>query len=147
MLHFLSLAQYAAAAIAKSPPIPTGVQGFVYDARTALLPFMFVFNTDLLLLGVDSWLHIGLIFITSTVAMFAFSNITLNFFIVKNRIYETVLLVLVVALLMLPQYFANLLSFGESWGKLAIYILGMALYGVIFLMQKPRVPQLSATAS
>ncbi len=110
---------------------------------------MFVFNTDLLLLGVDSWLHIALIFITATVAMFAFSNITLNFFIAKNRIYETLLLLLVVALLMLPNYFAELLSLGESWGKFGIYVLGMALYGFIYFIQRPRAPsqQVSAAAS
>ncbi len=102
----VGLAAYAAAAIAKSDPIPTGVQGFTYDVRTALLPFMFVFNTDLLLLGIDSWVHISFVFITGTVAMLAFSNLTLNFFLVKNRIYETALLVLVVAMLMLPNYFA-----------------------------------------
>ena len=40
----VGLAAYAAAAIAKSPPIPTGIQGFMYDIRTAILPFMFIFN-------------------------------------------------------------------------------------------------------
>jgi TRAP-type uncharacterized transport system fused permease subunit len=46
----VGLAAYAAAAISRGDPIKTGVQGFAYDIRTALLPFMFIFNTDLLLI-------------------------------------------------------------------------------------------------
>jgi TRAP transporter 4TM/12TM fusion protein len=134
----VGLAAYAAAAIAKSDPIPTGVQGFMYDIRTALLPFMFVFNTDLLLWGVDSWLKIVVIFITAVIAMFAFANLTQNFFIAKNRIHEALLLVLVVALLMRPGFFASRLSFGESWGNFAIYGLGFAVYALIYVLQRPR---------
>ena len=44
----VGLAAYAAAAISRGDPIKTGVQGFSYDIRTALLPFLFIFNTDLL---------------------------------------------------------------------------------------------------
>ncbi len=50
----VGLAAFAAAAIAKSDPVKTGVQGFGYDIRTAILPFMFIFNTDLLLINVTS---------------------------------------------------------------------------------------------
>jgi TRAP-type uncharacterized transport system fused permease subunit len=48
----VGLAAYAAAAISRGDPIKTGVQGFAYDIRTALLPFLFIFNTDLLLIDV-----------------------------------------------------------------------------------------------
>jgi TRAP-type uncharacterized transport system fused permease subunit len=135
----VGLAAYAAAAIAKSDPIPTGVQGFMYDIRTALLPFMFVFNTDLLLWGIDSWLKIVVIFITAVIAMFAFANLTQNFFITKNRIYESILLVLVVALLMRPAFFADLVSLEQSWSKFVIYGVGFAVYALIYVLQKPRV--------
>jgi TRAP transporter 4TM/12TM fusion protein len=134
----VGLAAYAAAAIAKSPPIPTGVQGFMYDIRTALLPFMFIFNTDLLLWNITSWVHIIIIFFTAVVAMFAFANLTQNFFIARNRIYESALMIGVVALLMRPYYFVDLLSITPSWGKFFIYFLGIALYGLIYLMQLPR---------
>ncbi len=143
----VGLAAYAAAAIAKSDPIPTGIQGFMYDIRTALLPFMFVFNTDLLLWGIDSWLQIIVIFTTAVVAMFAFANLTQNFFIAKNRIYESALLVLVVAMLMRPHYFSDLLSFGENWGKFAIYVLGVAVYALIFFLQKPRADRAMAMSA
>ena len=51
----VGLASYAAAAIAKSDPIRTGLQGFTYDMRTAIIPFFFVFNSDLILQGINSW--------------------------------------------------------------------------------------------
>ena len=58
----VGLAAYAASAIAKSDPIRTGVQGFTYDLRTAVLPFMFFFNHELLLIGVKSPAHMVWIF-------------------------------------------------------------------------------------
>ena len=45
----VGLAAFAAAAISKGDPIKTGIQGFSYDIMTAILPFMFIFNTDILL--------------------------------------------------------------------------------------------------
>ena len=48
----VGLAAYAAAAISKGDPIRTGIQGFSYDIRTAILPFMFIFNTSILLIDV-----------------------------------------------------------------------------------------------
>ena len=58
----VGLAAYAAAAISKGDPIRTGVQGFIYDIRTAVLPFLFIFNTQLLMIGIDtvSYTHLTL---------------------------------------------------------------------------------------
>src|SRR3546814_4398584 len=50
----VGIAAYAAAAISGADPIRTSVQGFIYDLRTAILPFMFFFNPSLLLIGVES---------------------------------------------------------------------------------------------
>jgi TRAP-type uncharacterized transport system fused permease subunit len=50
----VGLASYAAAGIARCDPIKTGVTAFGYSMRTAILPFMFIFNTQLLLIGIDS---------------------------------------------------------------------------------------------
>ncbi|HMQ10300.1 MAG TPA: TRAP transporter permease [Oligoflexia bacterium] len=46
----VGLAAYAAAAIAKSDPIKTGIQGFIFDMRTAALPFIFILNTQFILI-------------------------------------------------------------------------------------------------
>lgn len=88
----VGLAAFAAAAIAKSDPIRTGIQGFTYDIRTAILPFMFVFNTQLLLMGIDTWWHLGLTILSAITAMLLFSAATQGWWFVKNKWWETVLL-------------------------------------------------------
>jgi TRAP transporter 4TM/12TM fusion protein len=136
----VGLAAYAASAIAKSDPIRTGIQGFTYDIRTAILPFMFVFNPDLLLIGITSWWHIVVIFTTGVLAMFAFAALTQNFFIAKNRIYEAILLAGVTLILLRPQLFMGYLHFGT---KFIWYVIGTALFGFIYMIQLPRVRAMS----
>ncbi len=131
----VGLAAYAASAIAKSDPIRTGIQGFTYDIRTAILPFMFVFNTDLLLINVTSWWHGVVIFVTGVLAMFAFAALTQNFFIAKNRIYEAILLAGVALMVLRPQVFMSYLHFGNTF---VWYAIGLALFGFTYLIQLPR---------
>ncbi|ASI89918.1 TRAP transporter permease [Vibrio mediterranei] len=88
----VGLAAFAAAAIAKSDPIRTGIQGFTYDIRTAILPFMFIFNTQLLMMGIDSWWHLALTVISAIIAMLIFSAATQGWWFTKNKWWETVLL-------------------------------------------------------
>jgi TRAP-type uncharacterized transport system fused permease subunit len=68
----VGLAAYAAAAISGADPIRTGIQGFLYDMRTAILPFMFVFNPGLLLIGVDNWFVEIWIVLSALVGMLSF---------------------------------------------------------------------------
>ncbi|MBW1715650.1 MAG: TRAP transporter permease [Deltaproteobacteria bacterium] len=131
----VGLAAYAASAIAKSDPIRTGIQGFTYDIRTAILPFMFIFNSDLLLIGIQSLPHIAFVFIMGVISMFAFAALTQNFFIARNRIYESILLAAVVLMGLRPQVFMNYLHFGN---KFIWPIIGLALFGFIYLIQVPR---------
>ncbi len=88
----VGLAAFAAAAIAKSDPIRTGIQGFTYDIRTAILPFMFVFNTQLLMMGISSWWHLLLTIISATLAMLIFSAATQGWWFTRNKWWETILL-------------------------------------------------------
>jgi TRAP transporter 4TM/12TM fusion protein len=109
----VGLAAYAAAAIAKSPPIPTGLQGFMYDIRTAILPFMFIFNADLILHNISSWPQGLLIFAMACVGNFAFASATQGWFVAKNRFYQ------------------------RYW----TYLIGLGIYGLLYLMQRPRTPK------
>jgi TRAP transporter 4TM/12TM fusion protein len=131
----VGLAAYAAAAIAKSDPIRTGIQGFTYDIRTAILPFMFIFNTDLLLIGITSWWHIVIIFATGVLAMFSFAALTQNYFIAKNRIHESILLAAIALILLRPDLFIEYTHFGN---KFIWYIVGFVIYGGTYLLQLPR---------
>jgi len=142
----VGLAAYAAAAIAKSPPIPTGIQGFMYDIRTAILPFMFIFNTDLILHNIYSWPQGLLIFVMACVGNFAFASATQGWFVARNKIWELPLLLAVTLFLMRPDLIATLLGIPHEQ-RYWTYLLGLALYGLIYLMQRPRIPKVEpATA-
>jgi TRAP-type uncharacterized transport system fused permease subunit len=133
----VGLAAYAAAAIAKAPAVPTGVQGFMYDIRTAILPLMFIFNSDLILLNIDDWPTALLIFAMTCMGSFAFASATQGWFITKNRFYEIPLFIAVAIILMRPEVITGWLGLPHSqrlWG----YAIGLGLYGLIYLLQKPR---------
>lgn len=131
----VGLAAYAASAIAKSDPIATGVQGFMYDIRTAILPFMFLFNTDILLLGIDSFPLAIYIFVMTCVGTFAFAAVTQGWLVTRNRWYEVPLLILVSAIMFRPDFFGRLIGLENHY---LAYLIGLALWCGIYSWQKIR---------
>ena len=136
----VGLAAYAAAAIAKSPPIPTGLQGFMYDIRTAILPFMFIFNSDLILHNINNWPQGLLIFAMACVGNFAFASATQGWFVAKNRFYEIPLFLAVTLNLMRPDLIARWIGIPHDQ-RYWTYLIGLGLYGLLYLMQRPRTPK------
>jgi TRAP-type uncharacterized transport system fused permease subunit len=136
----VGLAAYAAAAIAKSPPIQTGLQGFMYDIRTAILPFMFIFNSDLILHNINSWPQGILIFVMTCLGNFAFASATQGWFIAKNKFWEIPLLLSVTFILMQPQRIAQWLGIAHDQ-RYWTYIIGLVLFGAIYLGQRARGPE------
>ena len=102
----VGLAAFAAAAISQGDPIRTGIQGFAYDIRTALLPFLFIFNTELLLIDVSP-LKAVFVFAIAVVAMMLFAAATQGYFLTRNRIWETALLLVVAFTLFRPGYWLD----------------------------------------
>ena len=102
----VGLASFAAAAVSSGDPIRTGFQAFYYSLRTAALPFLFIFNTDLLLIDV-SFLKGVVVFIISTVAMLIFAAATQGFMLTRNRWYESTLLLLVAFTLFRPGFWMD----------------------------------------
>lgn len=98
----VGLAAFAAAGISGGDPIKTGIQGFMYDIRTAILPFMFIFNTQLLMIGIDTWYHLVVTVISAILAMLAFAAATQGFWLTKSRLWETAGLLLIALLLFRP---------------------------------------------
>lgn len=146
----VGMAAYAAAGIAKSDPIKTGIQGFAYDIRTAILPFMFFFNSKLLLIdGVDpanpkdpsgwQWItnpfEIGLIFGMAVLGMLAFSSATQRWIRVKTNGLEVVLLIAITLLLMIPNMIQQWFNLPHEYVS---YAIGVALYAAIYLWQRQR---------
>ena len=101
----VGLAAYAAAAISKGDPIRTGVQGFIYDIRTAILPFLFIFNTQLLMIGIDNVFSFAIVVVSSIIAILLLAAATQGYWLVKNRWWESVVLLLVAFMLFRPGYF------------------------------------------
>jgi TRAP transporter 4TM/12TM fusion protein len=100
----VGLASFAAAAIARTDPIKTGVTAFFYSMRTAILPFLFIFNTQLLLIGIDSVWHLVLTVTSATAAMLVFAAATQGYFLVRSRLWESVALLLVTFTLFRPGF-------------------------------------------
>ncbi|MFG6138191.1 TRAP transporter permease [Halomonas sp. B23F22_10] len=140
----VGLASFAAAAVSGGDPIRTGFQAFYYSLRTAALPFLFIFNTDLLLIDV-SLLQGILIFVVATVAMLIFAAATQGFMVARNRWYESLLLLLVAFTLFRPGFWMDMIhdpyqdvppaQFVEALGNadpdssLRIQISGLDAYG------------------
>ena len=100
----VGLAAFAAAAIAKSDPIKTGIQGFMYDIRTAILPFLFIFNTQLLMIGIGSWFELILVITSAVIAMLLFAAATQGYWLTKSRLWESLALLLIAFTLFRPGY-------------------------------------------
>jgi TRAP transporter 4TM/12TM fusion protein len=147
----VGMAAYAAAGIAKSDPIKTGLQGFAYDIRTAILPFAFFFNNKLLLIaGVDAldpnnpslwqWItnpvEIALIFFTAAAGMFAFSSATQGWVIRQTTTLERVLLLAVVPFMLVPNMTAEWFMLGDEYLS---YVVGFMLYAAVYIMQKSKI--------
>ena len=105
----VGLAAFAAAAISRADPIRTGIQGFIYDIRTAVLPFMFIFNTQLLMIGIDGPLEFVLVVASATAAMLMFAAATQGYWLTRSRWWETLALLLVAFSLFRPGFWWDMI--------------------------------------
>jgi hypothetical protein len=103
----VGLASFAAAAIAKEDPIAVGIQGSVYALRTVVLPFIWIFNSALLLINVHGWFEILLVAFTATLASLTFAAATFFWFRTKCTWWEVALLLIATFILFRPDFFAD----------------------------------------
>jgi TRAP transporter 4TM/12TM fusion protein len=134
----VGLAAYAAAAIAKSDPIPTGLQGFMYDIRTAILPFMFIFNADLILHNINSWPQGILIFLMACMGNFAFASATQGWYFTRVKFWEIPIFLAATLSLMRPDLIASWIGVPHEQ-RYWTYLIGLGIMGLLYLMQKPRI--------
>ncbi|MBL6621374.1 MAG: TRAP transporter permease [Rickettsiales bacterium] len=99
----VGLASFAAAAVSGGNPIKTSFQAFIYSMRTMILPFLFIFDNKLLLIGVESIHEMIIIFIKSTIAILVFTAGTQGYFIIKNKLYESIALIVISFSIFLPS--------------------------------------------
>ncbi|MCA1743351.1 MAG: TRAP transporter permease [Desulfovibrionales bacterium] len=140
----VGLAAYAGAAIARTDPIKTGIQGFTYDLRTAILPFIFLFNIELLMMSgvteagkpiwIDNYFYIGWIFFSGLIAMFSFASALQGFLATKCSWLIRLVLLLNCVTVLRPGVFEDFLPLG----RLGLQILGVIVFFSIFFYQKFR---------
>lgn len=103
----VGLATFAAAAISGEDPIKTGLRGVTYAMRTAVLPFMFVFNPLLLLIDISSWVELSLVVGGAVLASLTFSAATLGWMRFRCTWVEVIILLAVTFILFRPDWLIN----------------------------------------
>ena len=103
----VGLASYAAAGISGGDPLKTGVQAFWYSLRTGILPIVFLFNHELLLIGVENIWHALLVIITSLIGILIFTSATQRWFFNKLRWYEIIIFLFISISFLSPEYVLN----------------------------------------
>ncbi|MGI9433768.1 MAG: DUF3394 domain-containing protein, partial [Geminicoccaceae bacterium] len=105
----VGLASFAAAAVSGGDPIKTGFVAFFYSLRTAALPFLFIFNNQLLLIDVG-WVEGIMVFVVATIAMLVFAAATQGWFFDRLRAWEIPLLLLIAFSLFRPGFWMDMIS-------------------------------------
>jgi hypothetical protein len=103
----VGLASYAAAAISGGDPLKTGLQAFWYSLRTGILPIVFLFNHELLLIGIENIWHGLLVIVTSLIGILVFTSATQGWFINRLRWYEIIVFLLISVSLLAPEFVLN----------------------------------------
>ncbi len=103
----VGLASFAAAAISGEDAIKTGIQGSVYALRTVVLPFVWIFNPQLLLMDLEGWWELTLVVVSATAASLVFAAATIGWFHAKSRWWESAILLVAVFMLFRPNFFMD----------------------------------------
>ncbi len=103
----VGLASYAAAAISGGDPLRTGAQAFWYSLRTGILPIVFLFNSELLLIGIESVWHGLMVIATSLIGILVFTSATQGWFINKLRWHEIIIFLIISISLLSPEFILN----------------------------------------
>ncbi|MFU8793991.1 MAG: TRAP transporter permease [Dethiobacteria bacterium] len=117
----VGVAAYAAAAIARSDPIKTGLLGFKFDLGAFLLPFMFIYNPEFLLID-TTWYKALLVAATSLFGIYCFSAVIQRWLFTRMKIWEQVVLLGVALSMIWPTWYTD--------------IIGAVVFLVIYFHQK-----------
>ncbi|WP_041351528.1 TRAP transporter permease [Neorickettsia risticii] len=106
----VGLASYAAAAIAGGNAIMTGVQAFLYNIRTMLLPFLFVLDPQILGFDLSGPLDLFQVVVFSILGIICVTAGSQGYFLIRSKFYESVLLFLIGVAFLAPSIFINLVT-------------------------------------
>jgi TRAP-type uncharacterized transport system fused permease subunit len=105
----VSFAAYAGAAIAKADPIKTGWKAWTFALAGFLLPYMFVYNNALLLMG--SLTQILLSIFTALIGVICLGSAIIGYLIKRTRLYDRLLLFAAAFLLIKPGVTTDIIGF------------------------------------
>jgi TRAP transporter 4TM/12TM fusion protein len=130
------VAAYAGAAIAGADPWKTGWTSFKFAKFLYIGPFLFAYSQGFLLYG--STLHIAMDWLTILLATIAFGSLTMGYLACGMNIGEWVLMAVATLILFFPKiiHWATPMI---DLPNLAVDGVGIALWFVVFLMQKARI--------
>ena len=100
----VGLASYAAAAISGGDPLKTGLQAIWYSLRTGILPVVFLFNHELLLIGIENIWQALLVITTSLTGILVFTAATQRWFINRLSWYEIIVFLLISISFLAPDF-------------------------------------------
>ncbi|MEM2210488.1 MAG: TRAP transporter permease [Nitrososphaerales archaeon] len=121
----VALAAYAGASLAGSDPMKTGFTGTRLALVAFLVPYMFVFNPALLMIG--SIPEVILVFITAVLGSIALACSVQGVFFIKTNIFERIALGIASITLIHPGLITDLIGFG---------LLGMTIFSQKVLRKK-----------
>ena len=119
----VGLCAYAAAGIAQSDPIKTGIQSFKLDAAAFTLPFIYVYNPQLLMINTNFTELLGIVAV-AIIGMYLFAASIQGFLLVGTKLWERASLFIIAILLIQPGLMTD--------------IIGAAWFGLILLSQVGR---------
>jgi TRAP transporter 4TM/12TM fusion protein len=118
------VAAYAAAGIAGSDPLKTGINAFKLDMRTFLLPFMFITAPQMLLINTN-FIEASWIFISASIGMYALAASMQGFLLSDLKWWERVILFASAVALVKPGLITD--------------VLGLIGFAIIYILQKRQV--------
>ena len=102
---------------------------------------MFVFNAELVLHEINNWPEGLLIFVMAVFGAFAFTNAVQGWFITRNKWYEIPLFLIASLILFWPAVVTKIFNLDYSL-RYYMYIAGITIYGLSYLIQKQRLKAL-----
>jgi TRAP transporter 4TM/12TM fusion protein len=114
----VGLGAYVAAGIARAGPIRTAVEGFKFSLTAFIIPFMFVYNPMLILLGEIRIVELGWVVVSGLIGVYALAVMKEGWWRTRASVIERITMTLAAILLIQPS--------------VAIDVAGFALMGVVF---------------
>jgi TRAP-type uncharacterized transport system fused permease subunit len=117
----VALAAYAGAAIAKGNAFKTGVMASKLAVAGFIVPYMFVLDSQLLLIGINI-IELPLVIISSLIGMIGVSSAVMGFLVIDMKWYERIILAASGLMLIYPELLTDLI--------------GLIVIGTIYFKQK-----------